>query len=326
MSEGRRPILLALRALGLGDFLTAVPAFRALAEAFPTHRRLVAAPPALSPLLDLLGGALHGLAPVEALQPVSVQAPVDVGVNLHGKGPASHRALLACAPRRLVAFEHPAVSASRGMPRHEEGEHEMRRWCRLLNEAGIPADPTRLEIAAPETPVRPDARGAAIVHPGASSPARRWPVERWAEVARRERDVGRVVLLTGNREEGPLAACVARLAGLSDDALCTGSTDLAGLAALVASAGRVISGDTGIAHLAVALRTPSVTLFGPSSPAIWGPPEGRREHIALWAGRTGDPHAPRVDPGLLAIGVEEVSGALRRLPVPVARRGAQRCA
>src|SRR5262249_6343706 len=45
-----KPTLLVLRALGLGDLLTAVPALCALADAFPAHRRVLAAPRALAPL------------------------------------------------------------------------------------------------------------------------------------------------------------------------------------------------------------------------------------------------------------------------------------
>ena len=85
------------------------------------------------------------------------------------------------------------------------------------------------------------------------------------------------------------------------------------LAATIAVAGRVVCGDTGVAHLATALGTPSVVLFGPTSPARWGPPAERAIHQVLWAGRTGDPHASRPDPGLLEIGEGEVLQALMRL-------------
>jgi hypothetical protein len=53
-----------------------------------------------------------------------------------------------------------------------------------------------------------------------------------------------------------------------------------------------------------------VLLFGPTSPALWGPPENRPWNRALWAGRTGDPHADRPDPGLLEIQVSDVLAAL----------------
>jgi ADP-heptose:LPS heptosyltransferase len=84
-----------------------------------------------------------------------------------------------------------------------------------------------------------------------------------------------------------------------------GRTTVMDLLALVARARQVLSGDTGIAHMAVATGTASVTLFGPTSPSRWGPPRMPR-HVALWAGDRGDPHADRPHHGLLRIGVADV--------------------
>jgi ADP-heptose:LPS heptosyltransferase len=115
--------------------------------------------------------------------------------------------------------------------------------------------------------------------------------------------------VTGSPEERPLAQEVVAGAGLPEDALLAGRTDLFELARLVASAARVVCGDTGVAHLATAFGVPSVVLFGPVSPALWGPPASDL-HIALWAGRVGDAHASEPDPGLLEIGVQDVLAAL----------------
>jgi ADP-heptose:LPS heptosyltransferase len=93
-----------------------------------------------------------------------------------------------------------------------------------------------------------------------------------------------------------------------------GRTDLVALAALVAGAARVLCGDTGVAHLATAYGIPSIVLFGPVPPDEWGPPRERAHHRALWSGRRGDPHAPRPDPGLLQITVDDVVAAGRNLP------------
>jgi len=68
----------------------------------------------------------------------------------------------------------------------------------------------------------------------------------------------------------------------------------------------VICPDTGIGHLATAMRTPSVILFGPSSPATWGPPPDRPWHRAIWKGSLGDPNGHTPNAGLLAISVDEV--------------------
>jgi ADP-heptose:LPS heptosyltransferase len=61
------------------------------------------------------------------------------------------------------------------------------------------------------------------------------------------------------------------------------------------------------------LRIPSVTLFGPTPPALWGPPQQRPWHVVLWTGRSGDPHGRRPDAGRLAIESAAVIAALARL-------------
>lgn len=305
-----RPTLLALRALGLGDLLTAVPALRALADALPGHRRVLALPAALAPLA-LHTGAVDEVVDASPLGPVSVERP-DVAVNLHGRGPESHRALLATAPGRLIAFACAGVPESAAGPAWREDEHEVRRWCRLLQAHGIPADPARLDLDPPRgAPAW--ARGATVLHPGAAFAARRWPAERWAAVARAERGAGRRVLVTGSGGEVALATRVAALAGLEPGAVLAGRTSVLDLAAVVAVAGRVVCGDTGVAHLATALRRPSVLLFGPATPAAWGPPDDRPWHRVLWRGRRGDSRAAEVDPGLLAITVGDVVAALQEL-------------
>ncbi|MFN2557862.1 MAG: glycosyltransferase family 9 protein [Nitriliruptorales bacterium] len=306
-------MLVVLRALGLGDLLTAVPALRALSDAFPEHRRVLAAPVALAPLARLSGAVdeVVDTTPLASLH--GALAHADLAVNLHGRGPQSHRILLDTQPHRLIAFAHHEVAESDGMPPWLEHEHEVARWCRLLCESGIPADPSRLDLPLPDRPVPAWMRGATIVHPG-GKPSCRWPLERWTAVARVEHERGRTVLVTGGPGEVVLAAEVARLARLPVRAIVAGRTDLLDLAALVAAAGRVVCGDTGIAHLATALRTPSVVLFGPLSPSEWGPPPDRPWHRVLWAGRRGSPDAAVVHPGLLELDVPAVLSALHRLP------------
>ena len=61
-----------------------------------------------------------------------------------------------------------------------------------------------------------------------------------------------------------------------------------------------------------ALGRPSVLLFGPTPPALWGPPPGAL-HTVLWKGRRSDPLADRPAPGLLAIRPREVTAALAAL-------------
>ena len=156
------------------------------------------------------------------------------------------------------------------------------------------------------------------MHPGAAFPGRRWPPERFAAVARHLAAAGHDVRITGGPAEVELAAAVARLAGLDDDAVLAGRTSSLELAAVVAAARVVVCGDTGVAHLATAYRRPSVVLFGPVSPALWGPPPGpggRALHVVIWHGDgTGDPWGTELDPALAQVTVDEVVTALGRLP------------
>ena len=313
MSSGRapRPLLVAYRALGLGDLLTGVPSLRALGRAFPECRRVLCAPALLAPLVALIEevDALCDTGPL-ATPSAELRRPA-VAVNLHGRGPRSHRALLAVEPARLIAFACPEVGHAG--PAFDEDEHEVRRWCRLLAESGIPADPDDIELRLPPGPVPHGAEGATVVHPGAASAARRWPVDRFAELAARERRRGHRVLVTGSAAERELGLELAERAGLPAQAVLAGRTDLGELARVVAVAGRVLCGDTGVAHLATAFKTPSVLLFGPTSPRRWGPPAGRPQHAVLWAGREGDPHADAPHGGLLDLDVEHVDAALAEL-------------
>jgi ADP-heptose:LPS heptosyltransferase len=300
--------IVALRALGLGDLLTGIPALRGLRAAFGGARITLAAPAVLGPLAALSGAvdAVEDTAPLRPLPPGLHGA--DLAVNLHGRGPQSTRLLLAAGPGRLIAFGHPSVAQTSGMPRWRADEHEVHRWCRLLTESGIPADPRDLLLDRPAWP-SPGPAGAVIIHPGAASGARRWPAGRWAEVARVLQTVTRhPIVLTGNVSERAVARRIAQLAGLGGDAVLAGRTGLAALAALTAEAALVLSGDTGMAHLAAAFARPAVTLAGPVPPRQWGPPP-RPWHRVLWAGLEGDPHAARPGPGLLAVQPGEVLAA-----------------
>jgi ADP-heptose:LPS heptosyltransferase len=190
-------------------------------------------------------------------------------------------------------------------------EHEVARWCRLCTESGLPADPADLVLTPPPGGASPS---FTLVHPGAAAPGRRWPPDRFAAVARRLATAGHAVRVTGSKSERELASRVAQRAGLPERCVLAGRTSLAELAGLVASARLVVSGDTGMSHLATAFARPSVTLFGPVPPAEWGPPR-RPRHQVLWAGKPGyrgDPHGVELDLALAAITVEQVLRAVNR--------------
>ena len=135
-------------------------------------------------------------------------------------------------------------------------------------------------------------------------------------MARALTSLGHQIVITGTSGERALCVAVAEQAGLRLMRCSQVKTGLPGLAALVAAADLVISNDTGVAHLAVAFGTPSVTLFGPVSPALWGPPPEVRRHIAIWKGsgdRPGDAHGDELDPRLASISIDDVLTAVQFL-------------
>jgi len=295
--------VLVLRALGLGDALTAVPALRALRRALPGIAEVrVAMPASLEAVLELadVDAAVYDQRGLDGRLP-----PADLAVNLHGRGPQSHR-LLAATGGRLVAFGN--ADAGHDGPVWRDDEHERERWCRLVRESfDVDADPDDMALRAPSSP----APGAVVVHPGAAAPGRRWPAERFAAVVAWAARQGHPVVITGDASEHALAQQVAELSGV-DPWVVAGSTTLTQLAGLVAHARLLVVGDTGVAHLAPAYGTPSVHLMGPVSPRLWGPdvrPRDESAHRVLWHGGAGDPHAQAPDRGLLEITVDEVVAA-----------------
>ncbi|RSN24319.1 glycosyltransferase family 9 protein [Amycolatopsis roodepoortensis] len=308
--------ILVLRALGLGDLLTAIPALRALRRAFDGERLVLAAPEKLRDIVELID-AVDELLPTAGLGELSWPGePPRLAVNLHGRGPESIHDLLAQDPLELITYRHPDFPGVDG-PDWPAEAHEVDRWCRLLEAARIPAD--RTDLALPPPPGPSPAAGAVVIHPGAAYAARRWPPDRYARVAR-ALSGGHRVVVTGNAAEAPLAREIAEAAGLPAESVLAGD-GLAELAATVAEARLVICGDTGVGHLATAYGTPSVLLFGPTPPRLWGPPPEARQHTVLWVGDVGDPHGEAPDPGLLLLREERVLAAAEGLLAAGASRG-----
>ncbi|WP_434743617.1 glycosyltransferase family 9 protein [Micromonospora sp. SH-82] len=315
-------MILVLRALGVGDLATAVPALRGLRAAYPDRELALLAPAWLGPLVDLVGG-VDRLVPLDGLDADVGWSgpPPTVAVNLHGRGPRSHRLLADVGAARLVAFSCPQAGHTDG-PEWDGTEHEVRRWCRLLHWYGVPADPCDLALRRPVGAGVPD--GTTVVHPGTKVEAKRWPAQRFAAVAAALGARGHRVVVTGSAAERDLAGWVTDRAGLPPGAVLAGRTDLAELAALVARARLVVSGDTGVAHLATGYGTPSVVLFGPESPQVWGPPPGRPWHRVVRGAGQDCPTADgeSTDLRLVSVQVEEVLAAVDEVERTVRRAGA----
>lgn len=303
------PELVALRALKLGDLLVAVPAVRALRRAHPEHRVVLAVPEWLVPIVELIGG-VDAILPTPGLDnPLPLQAGrVDIAVNLHGNGPESRDIIDRLQARQTIGHDSPRHSG----PVWLDGILERKRWARLVEAHGMPADENDVGLLVPA--VRPAFTHAVVIHVGAFYGSRRWPVERFATVAAALAEQGANVLLTGSAKERQRALDVAALAGLPAEVVVAGRMELDEFAALVAAADLLISADTGAAHLASAYGIPSVVLYGPAPPEEWGPPVNG-PHIVLTDAslRKGDTFGDEPDPALLAVLSTDVLAASRSL-------------
>lgn len=293
-----------LRALQLGDMLCAVPALRALHAEYPAARiALIGLPWArqfvqrfrryLCDFIEFPG--YPGLAE-RSFEPGRLptffnemqKRNFDLVLQMHGSGEITNPLALQIGARHTAGF----YRAGRYCPDPQrfvewrDGEHEVLRYVRLLSRLGIPGQGIAMEFPLTDedwaewTALGLDRNTYAVVHAGSQLPSRRWPLERFAEVADALSAQGLQVVLTGTAGERALTSKV-REAMRSPALDLTGLTTLGGLAALVARAGLVVANDTGISHIAAALKAPSVIIASGSDPERWAPLD-RRLHRVLY--------------------------------------------
>jgi ADP-heptose:LPS heptosyltransferase len=293
-----------LRALQLGDMLCVVPALRALHAEYPAARiSLIGLPWArefaarfrryLYDFLEFPGfPGLPERAVDAAAIPVFFRKAKSLGFDLlfqlHGSGELTNPLSVLMGARHTAGF----YRAGQYCPDPErfvewrDDEHEVLRYLRLMGRLGIAPRGSALEFPLHDADWREWThlgleRGRyAVVHAGAQLPSRRWPAERFAQVADALAAQGLQVVLTGTKAEAALTAGVA--AAMRSPALdLAGLTTLGGLAALVARARLLVANDTGVSHIAAALKAPSVIVASGSDPGRWAPLE-RELHRVLW--------------------------------------------
>lgn len=322
MSNSKRTVLV-VRHNALGDLVVARPALLALRRHFPDHRIVMTCPSNLVPLAEHLAVADAYVTETPAVRsdpteheslddPILTRLPAyidaaDVIVVLRVPEPNLWKVLADRASGRLIAYRHTAVARTADFPEFTFEDHILLRWERMISAFGVGCDNGDLYFD-PFPPT--SAQHHTLVHIGAGSPARRWPLDRWGAVVRGLEDTGHHVLLTGSPAETEAIRSVIEIAGLPADRDLSGGTSALALAELVGSAALLVCTDTGISWVATALRRPSVTLFGPTPPQWWGPPVASPSHRTIWKGRLGEPYADTVDPGLLEISVRDVLEAI----------------
>jgi ADP-heptose:LPS heptosyltransferase len=329
--------IVVLRALQLGDMLCAVPALRALHVEYPAARiTLVGLPWAreiaarfrryLYDFIEFPGfpGLPERACDLAALPPFfdAVKSRrYDLALQMHGSGEIMNGVVAELGARHSAGF----YRAGRHCPDPErfvewrDGEHEVLRYLRLVERLGIAPQGAALEFPLGEADWREWhalglARDAyAVIHAGAQLASRRWPAERFAAVADALAADGLKIVLTGTSGEAELVEQVKR--AMRAPALqLAGLTTLGGLAALAARARLVVANDTGISHIAAAVKAPSVIIASGSDPARWAPLD-RQLHRVLHYDTACRPCAhsacPIGHPCALGVSAEEVINEAR---------------
>jgi ADP-heptose:LPS heptosyltransferase len=334
------------RALALGDLLCATPALRALKNRFPDSELTLIGLPWARALAERLSCVdrfveFPGHPGLPEIEPDVRALPAfisrmqserfDLLLQMQGSGSIVNPLLATFGAARLAGFADsgnfcadPALHVQ-----WPSAGHEIDRMLCLIDHLGIERQGTHLEFPVSKVdqeslrravPEFDDAQAFVCVHPGAQLPSRRWMPERFAAVADRLAATGLRVVLTGTATESAVTMRVAQ--HMRHPALdLAGRTDLFQLGALVLQAELVVCNDTGISHVAAALRTPSVVVSSGADVSRWAPLD-HELHDVVWHDTPCRPCSHRDCPfeHACATGVEAASVSASALRIQVLSR------
>ena len=274
----------------IGDFVRCHTVVRLLKERWPNAAIDVLTTSMVAPLLDYMPGVRKGIVADLPRKRLAFKQHSALAERLRAENYA--RALI--MPRTWKAALAPWLA---GIPRRTGfagearfglindlrfGERRLPRMadrCAMLalpkGEAAPDAWPLpELRVAASECAnwrrrlgLAPDRRAVIVLAPGAVGPSKRWPSGSYSELARRLAAEGHWIWVIGGPNEKELAAEIADHADIRD---LTGP-DLRNAILALAAADLAVSNDSGLLHVAAALGTPAIGIFGPTSAWHWAP-------------------------------------------------------
>ncbi len=283
-----------LRASRIGDFLCALPALRALRKGLPDAEITMITLPILadiaerSPHIDsvaLFPGFpwiaeqfFEARKTVQFLQEMQAKN-FDLAIQIQGTGLFSNPFTLLLGAHATAGFVRRGDSAglldaALEYPRR----HEIQTVLEMMTFLGVAEQGYELEFPLwlqdyqdAQALVRGYALPLIGLHPAARESSRRWFVERFAAVGNQlQRSYGGTVLLLGEPEERETGDRLAQMLDVPYLNLI-GKTSLVSLGAVITMLAVFITNDTGPAHIAYALKAPTVTIFGSGKPATNGP-------------------------------------------------------
>ncbi|MCX7910481.1 MAG: glycosyltransferase family 9 protein [Endomicrobia bacterium] len=166
---------------------------------------------------------------------------------------------------------------------HRRKKHEVECFCELVEVLGIKVEDKQLCLPIDNQTILKmeklinnynlEKKQFIIIHPGCGihGQYRQWDIEKYVEVA--EYVVSRYnlnVVLTGSKDDLKIVKKIMKISKVNFINF-VGKTTLEELISLVSMAKFVICGNTGVLHIAAAVRTPTIAIHGPTDPAKWGP-------------------------------------------------------
>jgi lipopolysaccharide heptosyltransferase I len=287
--NGPAPTFLLVRLGSLGDIIHAIPAAAALRSRYPRARIDWLVDPRYTSVLAIVEGVDRAI-PIDPRGSVSAllgtiaelrRTKYDAAVDLQGLLKSAVLARAAGA-RRVVGM--PREQLREPMARVFYGEtpdagrepHVVHKNLSLMRGLGVEDLRVRFPLKVPRTAAsdtvaaRFGSGGYVLINPGAAWPNKRWPPERFGSLAAglHERRGLRSLVLWGPGEEDIAARAVGASRGTAELAP---STTIVDLFAIAGGAKLMVSGDTGPLHIASAMGTPVVALFGPTDAERNGP-------------------------------------------------------
>jgi len=325
--------ILVIRPGGMGDMLMLLPAIKAAAALHPRLEIDIVCEKRNRDVLKLAGLEKHALlydarplALLRRLRTMRYDAAIDTE-QFHNS--SAVLALLSGAPVRVGFRINPArLHLYTHLVDYEVDGYEADQFLRLFTAAGIrisapPRHGSLAGISLPDDPgpvLRPPSgRPLIALGPGAADSYKQWGAGNFAKLARRLLEGGYAPVLVGGRTDRRSSRLIVSLLGNPDTISdATGVVSLARTAAILKRCELFIGCDSGLAHLAAALGTRTVVIFGPSDARKWAAPDERHAVI-----RRGLPCTPcaifgyrkwcRAVPCMRTVGVEEVHSAAKAL-------------
>jgi len=333
--------LLIIRPGGIGDAVLLAPAIHSLKKAYPSIQITVLAEKRNVGIFQLISGVDRLLCydlPGELIKALRcsydtvidseqshrlsavvtrfISAPVKIGFNTNER-------------RRM--FTHPTP--------YSHDDYEAVSFAHLLKPVGFETGVGEMEVPFLTVPDAASAKIAGLLKslndepfvtlfPGASIPERRWGADRFRSVVEMLSSFGIRIVVVGGKEDRQQGEVIAG-GGLALN--LAGLTSLSETAAVIQKSALLLSGDSGVLHIAVGLGVPTVSLFGPGRAKKWAP-EGER-HIVINKGLPcspcttfgNTPHCPNDNKCMSDITFEEVVNAVTTLLTSVGAMPSKCC-